>query len=99
MRYGQMLNYSADEKTKIFAEYISDTGATVRGTAARFGVSKSTVHKYITERLLRLDPALHARVRDILQSNKAQRHIRGGDATRRKYQLLRESENTAGKDG
>ena len=87
-----MLNYTADERTMIFAGYIAETGATVRSTAARFGVSKSTVHKYITERLQRLDPALHARVKDILQCNKAQRHIRGGDATRRKYMMLRQAE-------
>jgi len=87
---------TADERTIIFAEYISATGATVRGTAARFGVSKSTVHKYITERLHGLDPALYDSVKGILQANKAQRHLRGGAATKRKYLLLRETEKTDG---
>ncbi len=87
-----MLKSTADERTIIFAEYIINTGATVRATAARYNVSKSTVHKYITERLRKLDPALHAGVKAVLERNKAQRHLRGGNATRRKYLLLRETE-------
>ena len=87
-----MLKSTADERTIIFAEYIISTGATVRSAAARYCVSKSTVHKYITERLRQIDPALHAEVKSVLERNKAQRHLRGGDATRRKYLLLRETE-------
>ena len=67
------------------AVYLVENKATVRAAAARFGVSKSTVHKDLTERLPRLSPALYARVRLLLDWNKAQRHIRGGLATRRKY--------------
>ena len=58
---------------------------TVRAAAQRFGISKSTVHKDLTERLPRLSPGLFAQVRQLLEWNKAQRHIRGGLATRRKY--------------
>ena len=58
---------------------------TVRSAALRFGVSKSTVHKDVTERLQEIDRALYLRVRAVLDVNKAERHLRGGDATRRKY--------------
>ena len=95
MRYGHMLRSTADERTIIFADYIIRTGCTVRSAAARFGVSKSTVHKYITERLIRLDPALHTEVKLILEHNKAQRHLRGGAATREKYLSLRGRDNNA----
>ncbi len=67
------------------ALYIIENNATVRAAAARFGVSKSTVHKDLTERLPRLRPALYRRVRALLDRNKAERHLRGGLATRRKY--------------
>ena len=67
------------------ARYMIETGATVRMAAAKFGVSKSTVHKDMTDRLLYIHPPLHKQVGDILAQNKAQRHIRGGEATRRKY--------------
>ena len=68
------------------AAYMIETGATVRRAAIRFGVSKSTVHKDVTERLCRLSPVLHREVKEILEQNKAQRHLRGGEATKRKYQ-------------
>ena len=67
------------------AAYIIDHRATVRAAAAVFGVSKSTVHKDLTERLPRLNPGLYSEVRQLLDLNKAERHLRGGDATRRKY--------------
>lgn len=67
------------------AAYILDNDATVRTAAGKFGVSKSTVHKDLTERLPRLNPALYHQVRELLDRNKAERHIRGGLATRRKY--------------
>ena len=67
------------------AEYIIETGGTVRAAAARFGVSKSTVHKDITERLEKSEPALWQRVKAVLEKNKAERHLRGGEATRIKY--------------
>jgi len=67
------------------SEYIMQEKATVRETARRFGVSKSTVHKDVTDRLPRINPELGNRVRRILDQNKSERHLRGGEATRRKY--------------
>lgn len=68
------------------AEYIRATGATVRVCAKRFGVSKTTIHKDMRERLKEISPALYAQVSRVLAKNKAERHIRGGEATREKYQ-------------
>ena len=67
------------------AEYLLANNATVRAAAKQSGVSKSTVHKDLTERLEKIDPALYQQVRQLLDRNKAERHIRGGMATRRKY--------------
>lgn len=67
------------------AGYIVETGATVRAAAKKFGISKSTVHKDITERLPELDRPLYLAARKVLDGNKAERHIRGGIATRRRY--------------
>ena len=67
------------------AEYLLANHATVRAAAKQFGVSKSTVHKDLTERLEKINPALYQQVRQLLDRNKAERHIRGGMATRRKY--------------
>ena len=66
-------------------QYIRDTHSTVREAARVLGVSKSTVHKDVTERLPKIRPQLAKLVREILDVNKAERHIRGGEATRRKY--------------
>lgn len=68
------------------AVYIIETGATVRTAAQHFGISKSTVHKDLSQRLPQYNKLLYAQVRHVLDINKAQRHIRGGMATRRKYQ-------------
>ena len=68
------------------AEYIRATGATVRVCAKRFGVSKTTIHKDMRERLKEISPALYAQVSQVPAKNKAERHIRGGEATREKYQ-------------
>ncbi|ADY57529.1 sporulation transcriptional regulator SpoIIID [Syntrophobotulus glycolicus DSM 8271] len=65
--------------------YIMESSSTVRRTAEIFGVSKSTVHKDVTERLPQINKQLSAEVKNILDSNKAERHIRGGEATKRKY--------------
>lgn len=65
--------------------YIVESNATVRQTAKRFGLSKSTVHKDVSERLLYINPALAAEVRKVLDVNKSERHIRGGMATKEKY--------------
>lgn len=73
------------ERAEILAEYVVENGATVRQTAARFGVSKSTVHKDITAKLQYINPALYKSAQQILRQNKAERHLRGGEATRRKY--------------
>lgn len=74
-----------DERAKTLAVYIIETGATVRAAAAHFGISKSTVHKDLQQRLPKYDPPLYAAVRKVLDLNKQERHIRGGQATRRKY--------------
>ena len=67
------------------AVYMIETGATVRAAAGQFGISKSTVHKDLTQRLREIDGLLYDQVRTVLDRNKEERHIRGGMATRRKY--------------
>lgn len=74
-----------ENRARELAVYMLEHGATVRSTAEAFGVSKSTVHKELTQRLERCSPALYAEVRALLDRNKAERHLRGGMATRRKY--------------
>lgn len=74
-----------EERAIEAANYIIDTRATVRQTVDKMGISKSTVHKDITERLVRIRPMLAAQARVVLDANKAERHIRGGLATREKY--------------
>lgn len=74
-----------EERAVEIAYYIMEHKATVRQTAKKFGVSKSTVHKDVTERLLQINPSLAAEARKILDLNKSERHIRGGLATREKY--------------
>ena len=71
------------------AEYIVETGCTVRACSAHFSISKSTVHKDVSERLKYLDLALYKEVQEILKLNLSERHIRGGNATREKYELKR----------
>lgn len=73
------------------ARHILDSGATVRQCAEKFGVSKTTIHKDVRERLPRLDPALFEQVSEVLEKNRRERHLRGGMATRRKYQARREA--------
>ena len=74
-----------EERVSDLAAYIVDNQTTVRAAAKQFGISKSTVHKDLTERLPRINPGLYRQVRTLLDLNKAERHIRGGLATRRKY--------------
>ena len=74
-----------EERACDLAEYIVRNGTTVRAAARQFGISKSTVHKDVTERLERIDRPLYLQVKEILERNKAERHLRGGMATRRKY--------------
>ncbi len=75
-----------EERTIMLAKYIIKNKTTVRETAKRFGISKSTVHKDVTERLLKINPQLAINAKAVLDENKAERHIRGGMATKRKYQ-------------
>ena len=82
-------NVSIEERAVELAQYIIDSKDTVRGTAKKFGISKSTVHKDVSERLKKINPLLAKQVRIILDENKAERHIRGGLATKRKYSKLR----------
>lgn len=74
-----------EERANSIANYIIEYNATVRQTAKNFGISKSTVHKDVSERLLKINPGLAASVREVLDVNKSERHIRGGLATREKY--------------
>ena len=80
-----MKGYSIEERAVSLAHYIIDSKDTVRGAAKKFGISKSTVHKDVSERLVKINPALAKDVRKILDENKAERHIRGGLATKMKY--------------
>lgn len=72
-------------RSRELGEYILETGCTVRAAASRFGISKSTVHKDVSARLKICDPVLYSEVRCVLDKNRLERHIRGGNATRRKY--------------
>ena len=74
-----------EERSVELAHYIVESKDTVRGAAKKFGVSKSTVHKDVSERLKKINPSLAKEVRVVLDENKAERHIRGGMATKRKY--------------
>lgn len=76
---------NVEERAVRLGEYIIEKKTTVRDSAAAFGVSKSTVHKDLTSRLPRLNPGLYKEVRAVLDVNKEERHLRGGEATRRKY--------------
>lgn len=74
-----------EERAVDIANYIIEENATVRQTAKKFGISKSTVHKDVTDRLLQINPALARKARKVLDVNKSERHIRGGMATKEKY--------------
>lgn len=74
----------------MLGQYIIENKATVRSAAKKFGISKSTVHKDVSERLQKENPSLYAQVKDILEINKQERHIRGGMATKMKYRRIAE---------
>ncbi len=83
------MNDTVEQRAIEIARYIIETECTVRSAAKKFGISKSTVHKDITTRLKEIDGLLFNEVDKIMQTNKAQRHIRGGEATRLKYSLMK----------
>ncbi len=80
-----MIDLLGRERAELLAEYVIETGATVRRSAAHFGISKSTVHKDLTYKLRMINPSLYSAVKEILDKNKSERHLRGGEATRKKY--------------
>lgn len=86
-----MINSYGKERAVALGEYVIETRDTVRGAALKFGVSKSTVHKDLTQKLKKISPQMHETVAIILQTNKSERHLRGGEATRKKY-LMRRAE-------
>lgn len=86
---GEYVKGIVEERAAMLGEYIIENKATVRKAAKKFGVSKSTVHKDVSERLKYIDPKLYKEVKNVLEINKAQRHIRGGIATRNKYKHIK----------
>ena len=74
------------DRCEMLAKYLVDNKSTVRKVANYFGISKSTVHKDVTDRLMQINPALAKQARKVLDVNKSERHIRGGMATKKKYQ-------------
>lgn len=84
-----MIHDFVESRAKEEAHYMIEANATLRNIAGQFFVSKSTVYKDLTERLKLVAPELNVKVNEILQSNKEQRHVRGGEATREKFEKLR----------
>ena len=82
---GEYMTDTIRKRACELAVYMIETGATVRAAAGKFGISKSTVHKDLSQRLEQYDHSLYIQVRQVLELNKQERHIRGGMATRRKY--------------
>jgi len=83
---GQVMQEYIEKRVLEICDYILESGATVRQAAGKFGVSKSTVHKDLSERLPEINKEKYEKARQILAINKAERHLRGGEATRQKYQ-------------
>ncbi len=79
---------SKKERCVILASYLVDNKSTVRAVASKYGISKSTVHKDITDSLKKVNYSLYLQVQEILEQNKNERHIRGGEATKNKYKLI-----------
>lgn len=84
-----------EERAITLSEYIVEHCATVRDTARAFNISKSTVHKDASERIWQIDKALAEKVKKVLSYNKADRHLRGGNATKHKYEILKESKKSS----
>ena len=89
----EILKDYIEQRAIELAQYIIEYNATVRKTAKVFNISKSTVHKDVHERLRRINPSLYREAQSVLEFNKAERHIRGGMATKEKYQNLKNSRN------
>ena len=87
---GGVMKENINERVLRIADYISETGATVREAAGRFDVSKSTVHSDMVRRLPKLDPMRYEKVKEILNKNFCERHLRGGEKTKQKYRKMRE---------
>ncbi|MBQ7669534.1 MAG: sporulation transcriptional regulator SpoIIID [Clostridia bacterium] len=87
---------SIKERCRLIGEYLVEKSSTVRETAKQFGISKSTVHKDIREKLIKVDKNLYDEAVKILSKNKEERHIRGGIATKNKFLLLKHSDNNTG---
>ncbi len=79
------MNYDYEQRAQSLGRYIIESKSTVRATAKKFGISKSSVHSDVTKRLRKINPELFSEVRKVLDVNKEERHIRGGIATREKY--------------
>lgn len=82
------MKQAVEERAIELGEYIIESRATVRRTAKKFGISKSTVHKDVSQRLQNLNPSLYNEVKEVLEYNKSERHLRGGLATKNKYRTL-----------
>ena len=80
-----MIKFKDKDRCILIAEYVIENGSTVRSAAKHFGISKSTIHKDLTERLKYISPNLYSDVKKVLNINKSERHVRGGEATRKKY--------------
>ncbi len=87
------MDYILEERATRLGEYIVENNATVRAAAKEFGISKSTVHTDVSERLKKINPSLYKSVRKVLDFNKAERHFRGGIATREKYKSLKKEDS------
>lgn len=93
-----MINKFGKYRPEILGEYVIENKATVRRTAHHFGISKSTVHKDLTGRLRIINPAMFAEVKTVLDLNKSERHLRGGEATRQKYMIERTQKKKYGRN-
>ena len=83
---------SGKERCEMIAIYMLENNATVRKAASYFGISKSTVHKDVSKTLRRVNPVLFKRISKLLDANKSERHLRGGEATKKKYAILKKSQ-------
>ncbi len=88
MKHKQEIEDSNQERCVILGHYIVENNATVRSTAKQFGISKSTVHQDITAKLVKVNRCLHDEVKQVLDRNKQERHLRGGQATKEKYAAI-----------